>query len=49
LAGLRIEHPKPEAVNTALAVLGLSMDVREASAPRLIASIRAGDRLVELR
>jgi hypothetical protein len=49
LAGLRIEHPEPKAVSAALNVLGVVMEVREGSAPRLIASIRSGDRTVELR
>ena len=49
LAGLRIEHPEPKAVSAALKVLGLVMDVRGGGAPRLIASIRCGDRVVELR
>lgn len=49
LVGLRIEHPEPGAVRAALSALGTSADVHAAERPALIATIRVGSRLIELR
>jgi len=48
LAGLRIEHPEPEAVRAALRVLGVEMDVGEGAQARLVATIDTGSRILEL-
>jgi hypothetical protein len=48
LAGLRIEHPQPEAVRSALRVLGVEMDVNPGARPRLTATVDTGTRIVEL-
>lgn len=47
--GLRIEHPDPAAVHAALSALGTSADVHAAARPALVATIRVGSRLIELR
>ena len=47
--GLRIEHSDPDAVGAALSSLGASADVHAAARPALVATIRVGDRLIELR
>jgi len=49
LVGLRAEHPRPVELREALAALGVEMDVRPGTAPRLIATIRTprGDVLLQ--
>lgn len=48
LVGLRLAHPEPERARSRLAELGLEIDVDRATAPRLVAEIRIGNRTVEL-
>lgn len=49
LVELKIEHPDPAAVRAAFKALGLELRVQPGPQPQLVAIIRAGDRLVELR
>lgn len=48
LAGLRIEHPQPQAVRDALALLGVSLEVRAADRYRMVAVIDTPRGVVEL-
>jgi len=49
LEGLRGLHPEPEEVRAALDALGLHLSVEEAPRPGLVAEIRTGRGVVELR
>lgn len=49
LAGLRAEHPDPEAAREALAALGAGMPVEAGPRPRLIATVRTAGGTAELR
>lgn len=49
LAGLRLEHPRPEAVQEALGALDVEMQVRKAPRMALIATIQTDQGEVELR
>jgi hypothetical protein len=48
LIGLRIEHPEPAAVRTALDAIGVEVPVREAPRRQLVATIRTVNGVVEL-
>lgn len=47
--GLRAEHPDAKAVRTQLDALGLAVPVTEGPAPRLVATLRTPNGIVELR
>lgn len=49
LVGLRAEHPEPDAVRQDLRALGVELRVEEGDRPRLVATIRTGRGLVDLR
>ncbi len=49
LVGLRIEHPEPDGVRRALAVLGLEVEVRFADRFRMVAAVETARGEVELQ
>lgn len=49
LTGLRAEHPDPESVREDLGALGVEVRVEEGDRPGLVATIRTGRGLVDLR
>lgn len=49
LIGLRAEHPLPDPLRQAFAALGIDLDVAAAPRPGLVATLKVGDRVVELR